>query len=440
MEGQRIWIKVILLVGVLFLSTFFSAAVTALSSLRRIHVGGENNKKDSKEEQLLRLWLKNPNELLTTLLFGKTVVYIFLIGMSILLFKDYYKIFELSVGFAAYDIIVFVIMSIFVLIFVEMIPIIYAKSNVYKISKAIIVPLDTARIILRPFILIFIQISKFILGLFKVKLEERIFEMTEEDIKTFVKAGTEEGIIEEEEEEMIHSIFEFSDTTVKEILTPRTSVFALDSEKTLGEVWDEIVEQGFSRIPVYNENIDKIEGIVHIKDLLKYNKEQNSSLKMKELMKEAYYVPATKTLTELLEEFKRKQSHMAIIIDEYGGTLGIVTIEDLLEEIVGEIRDEFDQEEESIQQIREKIYDIKGDTLIEEINDELEINIPVSEEYDTVAGYVQDELGKVAETGNQVKADGYILKVMEVDNKRIEKIRIIITENSGEESVNDRED
>ena len=440
MEEQRIWIKVILWFAVLFLSAFFSAAVTALSSLRRIHVGGENNKKDSKEEKLLRLWLKNPNELSTTLLFGKTVIYIFLIGMSILLFKDCYKILGLSVGSVTYDIVMFVIISVFVLIFVEMIPIIYAKSNVYKISKTIIVPLDTARIILRPFILIFIQISKFLLGLFKVKLEERIFEMTEEDIKTFVKAGTEEGIIEEEEEEMIHSIFEFSDTTVKEILTPRTSVFALDSEKTLGEVWDEIVEQGFSRIPVYNENIDKIEGIVHIKDLLKYNKEQNSSLKMKELMKEAYYVPATKTLTELLEEFKRKQSHMAIIIDEYGGTLGIVTIEDLLEEIVGEIWDEFDQEEESIQQIRETIYDIKGDTLIEEINDELKITIPVSEEYDTVAGYVQDVLGKVAETGNQVKVDGYILKVMEVDNKRIEKIRIIITEKSSEESGNDRED
>ena len=440
MEEQRIWIKIILWFAVLFLSAFFSAAVTALSSLRRIHVGGENNKKDSKEKKLLRLRLKNPNELLTTLLFGKTVIYIFLIGMSILLFKDCYKILGLSVGSVTYDIVMFVIISVFVLIFVEMIPIIYAKSNVYKISKTIIVPLDTARIILRPFILIFIQISKFLLGLFKVKLEERIFEMTEEDIKTFVKAGTEEGIIEEEEEEMIHSIFEFSDTTVKEILTPRTSVFALDSEKTLGEVWNEIVEQGFSRIPVYNENIDKIEGIVHIKDLLKYNREENSSLKMKEVMKEAYYVPATKTLTELLEEFKRKQSHMAIIIDEYGGTLGIVTIEDLLEEIVGEIRDEFDQEEESIQQIRETIYDIKGDTLIEEINDELEITIPVSEEYDTVAGYVQDVLGKVAETGNQVKADGYILKVMEVDNKRIEKIRIIITEKSSEESGNGRED
>ena len=132
---------------------------------------------------------------------------------------------------------------------------------------------------------------------------------------------------------MIHSIFEFSDTTVKEILTPRRSVFALDMERTLGEVWDEIVEQGFSRIPVYSENIDKITGIVHTKELLKYSRGQDSELKIKELMKEAYFVPATKTLVELLEEFKRKQTHMAIIIDEYGGTLGIVTIEDLLEEI-----------------------------------------------------------------------------------------------------------
>ncbi len=124
---------------------------------------------------------------------------------------------------------------------------------------------------------------------------------------------------------------------------------------------------------------------------------------------------------------------MAIIIDEYGGTLGIITIEDLLEEIVGEIRDEFDQEEESIQQIRETIYDIKGDTLIEELNDKVSMNIPISEEYDTVSGYVQDKLGKVAEVSDQVKGNGFILKVMDVNNKRIEKIRVIITENNNEE-------
>ena len=412
---------------------FFSAAVTALSSLRRIHMGMEDKAKDSREERLLRLWLKNPNELLTTLLFGKTVVYILLIEISLILFKNYYEIFNFRINSFLYKFLSFIIIGIVILVFVEMIPIIYAKSNVYKISKTLIVALDTTRIILRPFIMIFIQMAKGILQLFRVKLDERIFEMTEEDIKTFVKAGTEEGIIEEGEEEMIHSIFEFSDTTVKEIMTPRRAVFALDMERTLGEVWDEIVEQGFSRIPVYNENIDRIAGIAHIKDLLKYRKVENSNLKMKELMKEAYFVPVTKTLVELLEEFKRKQTHMAVIIDEYGGTLGIVTIEDLLEEIVGEIRDEFDQEEESIQQIRETLFDIKGDTLTEELNEELDINIPLSEEYDTVAGYIQDKLGKVAETGNQVKGEGYILKVMEVDNKRIEKIRVVITEKNSEE-------
>ncbi len=421
----------------MFISAFFSAAVTALSSLRRIHMGMEEREKDSKEEKLLRLWLKNPNELLTTLLFGKTVVYILSVQISMELFKDCYKALNLETGSFSYMLVSFIVIGIFILIFVEMIPIIYAKSKVYKISKALIVPLDTARIILRPFILIFIQVAKFILRLFRIKPDERIFEMTEEDIKTFVKAGTEEGIIEEGEEEMIHSIFEFSDTTVKEILTPRTAVFALDMEKSLGEVWDEVIEQGFSRIPVYNENIDKIVGIVHIKDLLRYNKEKDFHLKMKELMKEVYFVPATKTLVELLEEFKRKQSHMAVIIDEYGGTLGIVTIEDLLEEIVGEIRDEFDQEEESIQQIRESLFDIKGDTLIEELNEELSVNIPLSEEYDTVAGYIQDELGKVAETGNQVKGTGYILKVMEVNNKRIEKVRVVITEKNSEERDDD---
>ena len=417
-------------------SAIFSAAKTALSSLRKINKK-KKKKKNKKEVVLLNLWLKNPNELLATLLFGKTISYLLLISMTTLLLENYYlSTLKNKLNGYIYMILSFIIIGAFMLIFTEIIPRVYAKNNVFKLSATLIVPLNTVRIVLRPFILIFIEISKFILKLFKVKLEEKMFEITEEDIKIFVKEGTESGVIEEGEEEMIHSIFEFSDTTVKEILTPRTAVFALDMEKTLGEAWDEIVEQGFSRIPVYNETIDKIIGILHMKDLFKYNKEKDKDVKIKELIKEAYFIPTTKTLVELLEEFKRKQIHMAIIIDEYGGTLGIVTIEDLLEEIVGEIRDEFDQEEEGIQQIRETIYDIKGDTLIEELNDELSTSIPISEEYDTVSGYVQDKLGKVAEVSEQVKGNGFILKVMDVNNKRIEKIRVIITENNDEEKNN----
>ena len=285
--------------------------------------------------------------------------------------------------------------------------------------------------------IIFIVIVFIVFKLFylknKTKIQEKVQNITEEDVKNIVKEGIEKGTIEEGEEEMIHSIFEFTDTTVGEILTPRITVFALEMEKTLGEVWDEIVEQGFSRIPIYNETIDKIIGILHTKELLKYDKHRDEKIKLKELTKKAFFIPTTKTLVEVLEDFKRKRTHIAIIVDEYGGTEGIVTIEDVIEEIVGEIQDEFDQEEEVIQQIGEKVYDIRSDMSVEEVNDEFKINVPVSEEYDTISGYIQDMLGKVAEEGDQVRGDNFILKVMEVDNKRIEKIRVIMTEKDKEQ-------
>ncbi|MBP6282013.1 MAG: DUF21 domain-containing protein, partial [Leptotrichiaceae bacterium] len=279
MDEQRIWIKVILLLALLFCLGFFSAAETALTSLRRIHIG-DTKQKNKKEIVLLNLWLKNPNELLVTLLFGKTISYLLLISTTTLLLENYYfSNFGKTLNSYIYMLISFTVIGAFMLIFTEIIPRAYAKNNVSKLSGALIVPLNTLRIILRPFTLIFLEISKFILKLFKVKLEDKMFELTEEDIKIFVKEGTESGAIEEGEEEMIHSIFEFSDTTVKEILTPRTTVFALDMKKSLGEVWDEIVEQGFSRIPVYNETIDKIIGILHMKELFKYNKEKDANVK-----------------------------------------------------------------------------------------------------------------------------------------------------------------
>ena len=291
------------------------------------------------------------------------------------------------------------------------------------------------------FLIIFIVIVFIVFKLFylknKTKIQEKVQNITEEDVKNIVKEGIEKGTIEEGEEEMIHSIFEFTDTTVGEILTPRITVFALEMEKTLEEVWDEIIEQGFSRIPIYDKTIDKIIGILHTKELLKYDRQKDGKVRLKELTKKAFFIPTTKTLVEVLEDFKRKRTHIAIIVDEYGGTEGIVTIEDVIEEIVGEIQDEFDQEDEVIQQIGEKVYDIRSDISIEEVNDEFEIDIPLSEEYDTISGYIQDELGKVAEEGDQVRGTNFILKVMEVDNKRIEKIRVIIMKKDKEQENGD---
>ena len=427
MEEKIISIDIVLLIVMLFFTAFLSTAESALLSLRQIHLIDGDNEKNVKEEKLLKLWLKNPNELLTTLLFVKTILCSFLIFLEINLIRQFFEK-------KLYFYLVFFVFSIIILIFAEMIPRLIARVKVYEISKAAIIPLNTLRIAIKPIISLFINISRFVMKIFKIEVKDQMFEITEEEILTFVKAGTQSGAIEEGEEEMISSIIEFADMTVKEILTPRRDIFALDSESKLEDVWEEILEQEFTRMPIYTGTIDNIVGTVHIKDLLRYaNDKSSGNLLMKEFMKEAYYVPITKSLVELLEEFKTKQLHMAIVIDEYGGTQGIVTIEDLLEEIVGEIRDEFDKEEESIQKIREKIFDVKGDTLIEEINEKLDLDIPLSEEYDTISGYIQDKLGKVADVFDQIKEDNFVMKVLDTDNKRVERVRIVILEKKEEE-------
>ena len=426
MEEKRILLDVILLLILLFLTSFLSAAESALSSLKQIHLKSDSKEKEkTKESELLKFWIENPNELLTTLLFIKTISYSSMVFSGVYLIKKIYTE-NLYIGIS------FFVLIIFVLLFSEMIPRLIARNNIYGVSKTLIIPLNTVRIVLKPLIRLFIHISRVIVGIFRIKVKDQMFEITEDEILTFLKAGTESGVFEEGEEEMITSIFEFSETTVKEILTPRRDVFALEAESKIDDVWNEILDQGFTRIPIYTETIDKIVGTVHMKDLLRYDKQTGENLPIKDFMKEAYFVPITKPLVELLEEFKLKQLHMAIVIDEYGGTQGIVTIEDLLEEIVGEIRDEFDQEEENIQQIREKIFDIKGDTPIEEINDKLGIEIPLSEQYHTISGYIQDKLGKVADVFDQVKENNFILKVTDVDNKRVERVRAIIIEQEEE--------
>ena len=426
MEEKRILLDIILLLVLLFFTSFLSAAESALSSLKQIHLKSDSKEKEkTKESELLKLWLENPNELLTTLLFVKTISYSSMVFTGVYLIKRIYAE-NLFVGIS------FFVLIVLILIFSEMVPRLIARNNIYGVSRTLIIPLNTIRIVLKPLIRLFIHISRFIVGIFKIKVKDQMFEITEDEILTFLKAGTESGVFEEGEEEMITSIFEFSETTVKEILTPRRDVFALEAESKIDDVWDEILDQGFTRIPIYTETIDKIVGTVHMKDLLRYDKKTGENPPIKDFMKEAYFVPITKSLIELLEEFKLKQLHMAIVIDEYGGTQGIVTIEDLLEEIVGEIRDEFDQEEENIQQIREKIFDIKGDTPIEEVNDKLNIEIPLSEEYDTISGYIQDKLGKVADVFDQVKDDKFILKVTDMDNKRVERIRAIIIDQEEE--------
>lgn len=330
-------------------------------------------------------------------------------------------IFDLS---KYYNTTLLTIVSIVFIINLYVILRIIARINIYKSFIYTINYIQIILIIIYPIVFTYRKIYK----IFNKNKAMDSKQYTEEDIK-FMLDSTNTKEVELEEKEMIHSIFNFSDTTVKEIMTPRTSIVALSKDDKLDDrVWEEIIESGFSRIPIYNESIDDIVGVLNVKELFKHRNE-NKDIKLERLMKPVLYVPESKLLMEMLEYFRKEQQHMAIIIDEYGGTLGLITIEDLLEEIVGEIRDEYDIEEESFKQISINVYEILGDTLVEEINDKLNLDLELSEEYDTISGYIQDKLERVANINDKIIVNNkYIIQVLSVDNKRINKIKLVIKE------------
>ena len=319
------------------------------------------------------------------------------------------------------------VLSVIIIIALQVVVKVISKINVYKTLLYVINYINILLVLLYPIIYIIKSIYIFINNILNNgrDIEER--DYTEDDIRRMLNEASTKDV-EVEEKEMIHSIFNFTDTTVKEIMTPRTSIIAFEKEQKLEEVWDEILENEFSRVPIYNESIDDIIGILYTKDLLKYVGNGYKGIKLGTIVKNVAYVPETKSLTDMLEYFRKEQQHMAIIIDEYGGTLGLITIEDLLEEIVGEIRDEYDVEEENFKKLSNNVYEILGETLVEEINDELDLDIQLSEEYDTISGYINYKLDRVAEINDKVVEEKYIIQVLNIDNKRIQKVKIIIKE------------
>lgn len=368
--------------------------------------------KEEDEEVLKKIsyYLKNILKYRILINLLNTVTYIYLIIRYLRLFNlEFYAI----------------IILVLVLVFIHLIARLIAKKDIYKSLVFSIDFIDFFMFILYPLLWMLEKLYNSLNILFNDGKNMEDIYYSEEDIKRMLNDSSNSDV-EVEEKEMIHSIFNFTDTTVKEIMTPRTSIIAFDKNEILDNVWNDIIDHEFSRIPIFNESIDDIIGILYTKDLLKYTKNYAANIKLESLCKPVAYVPETKHLTDMLEYFRREQLHMAIIIDEYGGTLGLITIEDLLEEIVGEIRDEYDIEEEKISTKGEDIYEILGETLVEEINEELGIDIELSEEYDTISGYIQYKLGKVANIDDKVTTEGYIIQVLKVDNNKIEKIKLII--------------
>lgn len=413
--------QITILVILVILSGFFSASETALTAFNRSKLS-EVEEKMKGSSKLLKLWLLQPNKMLTAILIGNNIVNILASSIATTLAIK-------LVGSGSNAIItVTIIMTMAILIFGEITPKIIAKTYSTSVAAFVIRIIYILSVLLSWFINILMFISKIIARLFNIKITDENLIITEEDIKSFVMAGEEEGVIEEEEREMIHSIFEFGDARVRDVMVPRTTIYSVEASKTLDDIWNDVIENGFSRIPVYEESIDNIIGIIYVKDLFNVIRDGKFDIEVKSFVREPYFVPETKPLVEMLEEFKSKHIHIAIVVDEYGGTSGLVTIEDLIEEIVGEINDEFDEEEtESIKKVSDNKYIVDALLPIDEINSKLDINLNESEDYDTLGGYIYSELGKIPLEKDTIINDelGLELRVLEVENRRVIRVLII---------------
>lgn len=420
--------NIVLLIVLILLSGFFSASETALTSFRSTNLEKFEDNKEGKKVELLKKWLKNPNEMLTGLLVGNNVVNILASSIATVVTIN------IMGGTSSSSVAIATVgMTVILLIFGEITPKIIAKNYSVQIAGVVIRIIYLLALVLKPVIKILMFISKFLARLMGIDLKDQAIMVTAEDIKSLVNVGEAEGIIEEEEKEMIHSIVGFSETTAKEVMTPRTSMLAFEGDETLDEVWDEIIENGFSRIPVYEETIDNIIGVFYVKDVLSIVKKGETNVPIKNFVRPGYFVPETKSITEILQDFRKMKVHIALILDEYGGIVGLVTIEDLIEEITGEIRDEFDHEEdEFIHKIDENTYEVDGMLDIETLDKELNIKLPESEDYESLGGLIITELGRVAVVNDEITISGVRLKVLEVEKMRVAKVLIEV--NVGEKT------
>lgn len=409
--------QIILLIVLIVLSGAFSSAETAYTAVNRHKLrllADEGNK-----QAILALKLvENPSKLISSLLIGNNIVNISASALATFIAIDNY-----GYGAAA---MATGLLTVVVIIFGEITPKSLATQYPEKISMAYARAVNILMIILTPLIVIFYSIASFIIKLFGGNINQDHPLITEEELKSMMDVGSEEGVFEDEEKEMLFNVFEFGDLQVKDVMIQRVDISAIDINSTFEEVKAIIKGEQFTRYPVYGEDIDDIVGILNVKDLLFFTKEDEENFVLMDYIREPYYAYEFKRITELFNELKRRHTHISIILDEYGGTVGLATIEDLLEEIVGEIEDEYDEiKETDIEVIKTNEYIVSGSYRIDELNEYLGTNIE-SEEFDSIGGYLIGILGTFPHNGQIIEDQGITFIVDEVDKNRIKKIRMIM--------------
>jgi len=417
-----LWPSVILYVILLFLSGFFSGSESAYFSLSQADIRHfrERKNKSKSAARVVKL-LENPRRLLSAILIGNTIVNVAAATIAALLSSRLLPE-ESMADWGVFLVIGVVTLSI--LLFSEIAPKIFAIRTSQRFVVLVSIPLRMVVYFLAPVTLVFEWITNTINRL--MGYEKEVPFVNEDELRALIEVGEQKGTLDQAEREMIHSIFEFRETFAKEIMVPRMDMICIDQTTSVEEVLAIVKAKGHSRIPVYNENVDNVIGILYVKDLLPYMNKGKALPKLTEMVRRPYFVPEIKMIDELLREFQKERIHMAIVVDEYGGTAGMITLEDVIEEIVGDIRDEYDREISLIQQIDDQTWSADGKIDIEDLNEKLDLDLPTEEDFESLGGFIFSQLGKIPQDKDSIQYKQYTFIVEKVQRQRIKKVRIVI--------------
>ncbi|PKQ28605.1 MAG: hypothetical protein CVT63_01795 [Candidatus Anoxymicrobium japonicum] len=406
-------IALVILIGV---AAFLAAAETALMRVGRIRVRYLVDKKVKGADGLEKL-IENTDYFMPPLLL--LILLVQLTSASLATWVAIRLTHNPGLGVAAGT----AVITIMMFVFGELVPKAAASHQPERFALGVTRPITALSWILHPIAVVFEFIARVTLKMLRREtLSIDLMVRDEGEIKAMVSAAEEHDVIEEEEKEMIHSVFEFSDTLVREVMVPRPDMITLPARATIQDALALIIDHGYSRIPVYGENVDDVKGVLYAKDLIKYLRQGRLDVAVAGLARDAFMVPETKLLSAMLHDFKKRKVHMAVVVDEYGTVAGLVTIEDLLEEIVGEIVDEFDREIELVEKIEKGCYRVDARVHLDDLNEMLQIELPKEEDIDTVGGLVLKALGHVPAIGESFDYEGVSITVERIRNNRISRV------------------
>ncbi len=419
-------LQLIFLLILIALSGYFSSAETALVTVNKIRMRSLAEEGNKRAVTVMKI-TEDSGKMLSAILIGNNIVNISASSLATTLTANVFGNQYIAYATGA--------LTFIVLIFGEVTPKTFATINADKLALFYAPAISVFMWILTPAIWVINKVSMLVLKLLGTDKTQKETAITENELRTIVEVSHEEGVIESEEKKMINNVFDFGDSQARDVMIPRIDMKCADIDSTYHEIIDIFRSEKYTRLPIYEGTTDNVVGIINVKDLLLFDSHEEFNIR--DILREPYYAYEFKKTSELMEELKKTSNNIAIVLDEYGSTVGMITLEDLLEEIVGEIRDEYDEDEKDpIQKISANEYLIEGMTKLDDFNDLTKLNLQ-SDEYDSMGGFVIEVLDKLPQQGDVVELPGAVITVERVDKNRIELLRVILTDN---EKTNEAEE